>query len=237
MKNGYHFLFAIVFFHSCKSYHYYATPVNAPVFLNGGEVHANGNVGIAGFTTMGGASITKNFSVSGLYNGSPGVSSGYHSKQGETAAGFHIPIKKSILSFHGGFGWGNNYDQDSGDVVKSFYGSFSKPFLIITYSKVKTIGKRIRAESGMSLKTNYLIYNGFKNVSDGSNGYVPNKFYSEVFFYEPYVNTSIGGKHVRFDVGMGFAFKRLVQIDKGARVHPVNMQFGLTFIFGRKYDE
>ena len=85
----------------------------------------------------------------------------------------------------------------------------------------------------MSFKLNYMMYNGFEAESATSE----TSFKSNKFYYEPYFSGNIGGKHVRFTYGMGMAFKNIRDINEGIRIWPLHINFGMVFIFGRKYEE
>ncbi len=236
MKNNF-FLFAgfcTLILSSCGTYHYYPAPVHAPAFANAGEVQVSGTLGITGFAAKGGVAITDNLSIAGLANTNPGVD-GYHCNEGEVAMGWNLKEGKSMFNIYGGLGWGGNYDQDSGDVVKNFHGYFERPFVVFSVGSAKTAFKRIRIDSYTAIKINYFMYNGYDNVYE-NNLYVDKRFTADHVIIEPCFGGSIGGKHVRFETGMGFSIKTIGDIGRGARIFPFRMDFGMILYFGRKFE-
>jgi hypothetical protein len=215
----------------CGSYNYYPHTVNSGFFANKGEVQAGGYMGIAGFSTTGGVAVTDKISVMGMYAGNPGEG-GYHDKEGELSMGFNNGHKDHAMMYGlcGGYGFGSNYKQDSGSSYKSFNGSFQRPFITASLGRVSTRNSGIRADASLALRFNYLMYYGDKNGG-------ADNFDADHFYYEFYYRAGIGGKHVRFDIGTGFAFKNLSEAGHGAKIFPMHLNFGLTFIFGRTYEE
>jgi len=238
MKKFHYCLLAFLIQGCSTTYHYYPVAVNAPSFANKGEVQFSGGFGFAGFNTMGGFAVTDNISVAGLYNAGIGLD-GYYVKEGEASLGWSSPKNEDgkVFGIYGGYGWGNSYDLDSGDVVKGFDGSFSKPFLIFNFGSAFTEKQSfVRGDANIGLKFNYFMYSGIKNKYENSI-YVAYPFNPESFLYELYFNSSIGGKYVRFQYGMGFAFKGLLKIGEEPRIFPMTMNIGMLFIIGRKYQD
>lgn len=236
MKHAFYFI-VICFAISCKSFHYYPTPPNAHTFANAGEVQASGNFSTSGFLTKGGVAITKNLSVNALYNASPGDIDGYHSKDFEGAAGWSFSEGKTKrFSIYGGYGWGSNFDLDSGETVKDFRGNYNKPFLIFNFGTARTAKRGFaRGDVNVGFKFDYMMYRGFKTVYE-SGSYYETKFNADNFLVSPYVMVSVGGKYVRFETGTSFTFKRIVDIGRGVRVFPMQIQFGIKIILNRKYE-
>jgi hypothetical protein len=222
----------------CKSVNYYTPGVNANTFANPGEVQATGNFSTSGFLAKGGVAVTKNLSVNALYNSSSGMMKGYHVKEGEFAAGWRFsPGRPQGISLFGGYGWGNNFDLDSGEVVKDYQGNFQKPFLIFNYGSARIAKKGfIHMDINMGFKLSYFGYHGFK-TSYQNGAYVNTPFNPQHFLTEPYVMASLGGRHVQFESGMSFALKRIKEIGEGARVFPITIQFGIKILLNRKYEE
>ncbi|MFI5203054.1 MAG: hypothetical protein ACHQF2_01055 [Flavobacteriales bacterium] len=238
MKKIFHYLLICALVQSCKSYHYYTPPPNPPTFANAGEVQFSGNFGTSGFLVKGGVALTDNLSISGMYNSAPGSTEGYFAKEYEAAAGWGFGKNPAArFSIHTGYGWGSNYDLDSGETVKDFRGNFTKPFLILNFGTARTrkIGF-VRLDANMGFKFDYLMYRGSKSIYENS-AYVDQTFNADHFIIEPYVMASIGGRYVRFESGMSFVFKRIQEIGKGARVFPVMMHMGIGFIINRKYEK
>ena|ERR1041385_7853284 len=221
---------------ACKTPNYYPGPVYAPVFANQFETQASGVMGTNGFSAKTGFAATKNISVGGVYCSMPGLGS-FYSKEGEAIGGFQFKLNgSSFLAFHSGSGFGNSFKQDSGVAYKNFRGNFTKPFGMITIGSAHTSRKyRVHGDFSFTIKGSYLMYNGFKTHTE--NGIpVDEKFVPQNFFWEPYMQGSIGGKYVRFEYGTGFAFKRLTEIGEGNRIMPFQMNFGMSFIILRRYD-
>jgi hypothetical protein len=237
MKNFLMCVLGTCLFYSCKVPNYYPTPVYAPVFANRFEVQGSGVMGTNGFTTKTGFATTKNISVGGTYNSIPGISTGVKSHEAEAIAGFQFKVGAStVLAFHSGSGFGSNYRQDSGASYKRYRGNFVKPFGIITIGSMNTKNDgKVYGDVTFSLKGSYLMYNGFKTYLDTAGKPVDTDFKPENFIWEPYVNGTIGGKYVRFETGMGLAWKRLTDVGKGNKVFPIQMNLGITFIILRKY--
>jgi hypothetical protein len=224
---------AALFLCSCKSYNYYPHTVSSGFYGNQGEFQVSGFMGSAGFSATAGVAATDHISVMGMYAGNPGAGS-YHSKEGEVSIGLNNGREnhRTMFGICGGYGFGNNFKQDSGSVYKDFSGNFTRPFIVASIGSVSTKEHGVRADVSMSVRFNYLSYNGTKTSSSGE----VTPFKADHFYYEPYVKGSVGGRHVRFDYGTGFAFKNLTEIGKGARIFPMHINIGMTVLFGRKYD-
>lgn len=208
--------------------------VNNGFYGNQGEVQLTGYAGSAGLSTMGGVAVTDNISVMGMYAGNPGAG-GYHDKETEFSLGINNGRKghKLMYGICGGYGFGSNFKQDSGALYKTFSGDFTRPFVVLSIGSISQKSSGMRAEASFSLRFNYLTYNGNQTTSKG----VVSNFNAEHFYYEPYMRGNVGGRHMRFDYGMGFAFKNLREAGKGARIFPVEFNVGLTLLFGRKYND
>ena len=219
----------------CGNYNYYPMPVNAPAFANKFETQAYTNMGAHGFYAGTGFSITDRMLLAGGYNSMPGIG-GFYSKEGETSTGFNVLKRGSkYLNVYAGYGFGNSYHQDSGATFKTSHGNFNKPFTVISFNTAVNGDKRVKADAIFALKFDYLLYNGFRLATE-NNITTDQPYNAEHFLYELYTGGNVGGKHVRFNFGMGFAFKRIVDIDHGIRVFPLHMSFGLTYIFLRHYE-
>jgi hypothetical protein len=224
-------LLIIVFLVSCKTtYYYYPPSLNNTFFASGGEVHASGDIGVSAVAwpnAKAGVAITNNISIIGMYGG--GLSKSYKSGEGEFALGYNTDFDKSLIfSVYGGCGLGSNLDQDSGFSYKNFYGNFNKPFIQLT---IGSGGKHI--ESAFTLKLDYINFNGFTYA--GNNNY--SGYNTGTFIWEPYFSGNVGGEHVRFEYGTGFAFRNISEIGKGFKVFPWQFNFGIYFIFNRKSDK
>ncbi len=237
MKRFSFFLLSIAFLSGCKSFwNYHTVPPNNNLFANAGETQVTGTYGTGGMNAQAGFAVTKNFSLLGNYGGSLGAD-GYHSKEGEFGIGFNTSREnhKMLFGVSAGYGLGNNFFQDSGVTYKDFRGSFTKPFVMLTFGSASIGSGKIQADAAMSLKLNYITYNGFKQSSP--NPADQTTFKAGTFYYEPYFSGSGGGKHVRFCYGMGFAFKNLNDAGKGMRIYPFHLNMGILIVIGRKYGQ
>ncbi|HEY6162362.1 MAG TPA: hypothetical protein VI112_14110 [Bacteroidia bacterium] len=235
MKKATGLALLVICIYGCGNYTYYPMPVNAPAFANKFETQASTNLGVHGFYAGSGFSITNRMLLAGGYNSVPGIG-GLYSKEGETSAGFNI-LKRGDknLNLYAGYGFGNSFHQDSGSTVKTSHGNFRKPFTTISFNTAVNGSKRIKADAILAFKFDYLFYNGY-HLTTQNNVTIDEPLNAEHFFYEMYAGGNVGGKHVRFNFGMGFAFKRIADIDKGIRIFPLHMSFGLTYIFFRHYE-
>ncbi|MCD6067640.1 MAG: hypothetical protein K0S33_2466 [Bacteroidetes bacterium] len=219
---------------SCNTYNYYPHTVSNGFYANQGEFQVSGYMGSAGCATTAGVAVTDRISVMGMYAGNPGFGP-YHAKEAEFSAGFNNgrANHRTMFGICGGYGFGSNFKQDSGAVYKRYNGDFNRPFIVLSLGKVSTKSHGVRADAALSVRFNYLTYNGITTDKQG----VVNNMDGNHFYYEPYVKGSIGGRHVRFDYGTGFAFKNLTEIGEGVGIWPWHLNIGMTILFGRKYEE
>src|ERR1041385_362042 len=104
----------LLFLASCGTYNYYTLPVNNQLFANAFESQTAKTYGSGRPVVQTGFSVTKNFSILGMYGGSAGLDY-YHSKEGETGIGFCTDRSKHTGMFGAsiGYGLGNNFRQRS----------------------------------------------------------------------------------------------------------------------------
>jgi hypothetical protein len=222
---------------SCGKYQYYPAPVYAPAFANQFETQVNTNMGAHGFAASTGFAITKRMLIAGQYNSTAGIGDLF-CKEGETSAGFNVAkFGTTHFNIYAGCGFGSLYKQDSGSTIKDFGGKFSKPFTVFSFNTASTTNRRVKADAIIGLKFNYFIYDGFRTEYDTSGLPYETNYDREHFFYEMFFGGNFGGKHVRFNTGMGLALKRVAEIGEGVKIFPVHFTIGLTFLFGRKYEQ
>lgn len=224
MKTPLRFLLAILILSGCKTYNYYTPAPNSAFFANAGETHIAGDLGIYRLDAKGGVALTKNISLMGMYGGSPYNT--YHASEGEAGIGFNSNYKEGFMfGLAAGYGLGNNYGKDSGAVYKNFYGSFTKPFFQFTMGAAGA-----HFEEHFTMKFDFMNYSGYKYQGNGDYA----SFNPNTFFWEPYFSGSMGGEHIRFEYGTGFAIKNVSQFFEGLRVCPWQFNIGLYIILNRK---
>ncbi|OYX85903.1 MAG: hypothetical protein B7Y83_03205 [Flavobacteriales bacterium 32-34-25] len=222
-------LFSLIVLSSCKStnYKYFAPTVNPVLFNDKGEVHVSAEVGSSGFTSKAAVSLTEHFGVMGMYNA--GGMNNYRSHEGEIAAGYFI--KNMYVS--GGMGFGSNFAYtDSTHVAKRYEGSFQRPFVQFNagISGGEIIGG-IKGDAIFCLKNSYLFYNG--NHLNATK----DRIHSEYFVVEPGFLMGLGSQVFRFDFLLGFPIhftSNPLSKYSNARTYPLNVGFGIRFVFGRK---
>lgn len=222
-------LFSLIVLSSCKStnYKYFAPTVNPVLFNNKGEVHVSAEVGTSGFTSKAAVSLTEHFGAMGMFNA--GGINNYRSHEGEIALGY---FTKNIY-VSGGMGFGSNFAYtDSTHVAKRYEGRFQRPFVQLNAGiSGGEIIAGIKGDAIFCLKNSYFFYNG--NHLNTSQDHI----HSEYFVVEPGFLLGLGSKVFRFDFLLGFPIRlanNSLSQYSNARTYPLNVGFGIRFLFGRK---
>lgn len=225
-------LFSLILLSSCKSnnYKYFAPTVNPVLFNNKGEVHVSGEVSTSGMTAKGAVAVTEHLGIMGMYNG--GGIGNYRSHEGEVAAGYFT----NNLYISGGMGFGSNFAYtDSTHVAKRYEGSFHRPFIQLNagVSGGKIIGG-LKGDAVFCLKNSYLFYDG-NHLNTAKD-----RIHSEYFVVEPGFLMGLGSRVFRFDFLLGFPIHftdNPLSPYSNARTYPLNVGFGIRFVFGTKKNE
>lgn len=219
---------------------YYTTPVNHPVFAGKHEVQVTGTIGLAGVAAKTGVSVTDHVAAIAMYN-FPLTGASYQAKEAELGIGLYKQSRKengNVYSMYAGFGWGSNYDLDSGEVYKDFYGNYNRIFLSIGGGSTQgKIFKVVRVGGGYAFKLSYLSYHGYRSPDEFGNY---DRFTGSNVYIEPYLYGNIGGKRVRLEYGTSFPlkmdFKWANDKNTNIRMFPFHFNIGLVMILGRQYD-
>lgn len=222
-------LFSLIILSSCKSsnYKYFAPTVNPVLFQDKGEVHVAGEISSSGLLAKNAVALTNHFGIMGMYHS--GGLGNYRAHEGEIAAGYFT----NNLYVSGGMGFGSNFAYtDTTHVAKRYEGSFRRPFVQINagVSGREIIGG-IKGDAVFCLKNSYLFYNGnHLNITK-------DRIHSEYFVMEPGFLMGLGSRVFRFDFLMGFPIhftNNPLSNYSNARTYPLNVGFGIRFVFGRK---
>ncbi len=221
---------------SCKTYHYYTLPVNQATFANKGEVQAGAGYSTSGGVVNGGVALTDKICIAGQHNGPIGGS--YNAWEGEGAIGFKTGVdsRGNTITIYAGYGQGTNYKQDSGAVLRTYMGDYTRGFLQFGVGSTQGHIGKVKVGGTGALKLNYIDYSGFK---ESSGSYVP--FTASNYFMDIYLSANIGGKYWRFEYGQAFVLKTDLKSvnnpDHSLHIFPVSVSIGLKIILGRKYEE
>lgn len=229
MRNLILLLSSFLLFGCASTYNYYSAPPNTPVFSGEKEGYISGGVGATGGNIRSAYSVSDNIAVLGMYH--TGYGDEYHASEGELGLGFFTPYDNNYqFSFFAGYGFGRNFIQKPGNTYRTSGGNFDRPFMQFTIAskeKPLPILSFINGSAGLTMKVNYLIYDGYKN----SDGVSRTSFNAENFYYEPYVHSVMGGEKLKFEIGLGVPLKNQYRGSPNVRVLPINSYLGMHFVF------
>lgn len=226
--------FLPVLLNSCGTYRYYQPTFNPMLFHNKNEVHVSGEVSNAGLQAKTAMSLGKHIAVIGQYNSS---ALKYRVREGEVGLGFYnAGGEKGCIAAGGGLGFGNNYAFfDNNYTVKEYEGKFIRPFVQFNAGAASgDIAGGIKGDFIFSFKASYLKYDG--RHLDGTMDNIKSRYIT----LEPAFMAGLGARSVRFDIYYGLPFRPSFEgLSKHyeARTFPLNVGFGLRFLFGVKPDE
>jgi hypothetical protein len=201
----------------CKlpSHHFVSPTLNHTAYPQQGAAHLGLQFGTIGLGMKGGIALSDRISVNGFLGGIPETKDDYTSREAEVSIGMQTKsYGKAVTSLFLGMGMGHN-EKD----ITGLAGKYNRPFLQVQRGVFdRKISRNMYVDASGGLRINYLLYNG---VNEGVN------FDHNVFYTEPYVAVTVGGRNVRLQVLQGAAVKTSGTWKRGLRVFPYVGNVGL----------